>query len=75
LQEYLGHRFNRPSAGITAEVIDELKLHKKIAENFKACFSDCDLARYAAEQFNKEKMARTLSNLEESIDYLERRKR
>jgi len=33
------------------------------------------LARYAAEQFNKEKMARTLSNLEESIDYLERRKR
>lgn len=78
-QEYLGHRFGRPAAGITVDVVDQLlvggDLSKEIAEKLKRCFSECDIARYAAAALDKEKMIKTLEVLEEIIDYLERRKR
>ena len=79
LQEYLGHRFNRPSAGITAEVVDELLategLDAEVAVKLKSCFAECDIARYAAARLNDQKMKATLSILEKSIDYLERQKK
>ncbi|MBU4304715.1 MAG: BatD family protein [Candidatus Omnitrophica bacterium] len=78
LQEYLGHRFNRSSAGITAEVVDELIrgewLAADIGGKLKTCFNDCDTARYAAAAFDKEKMRQALAILEETIDYLERKR-
>lgn len=78
LQEYLGHRFNRPSAGITAEVVKELikgeGLDEKAASKLKRCFGECDMARYATAQLDIAEMQKTLGILEEVIDYLERNK-
>jgi hypothetical protein len=78
LQEYLGHRFNMPSAGITASITEELiarqGLSREAGEKLKMCFSDCDNARYAAGAFDQRKMRQTLAALEEIIDYLERKK-
>jgi len=79
LQEYLGHRFNRPVAGITSAVIDELiageNLDKTIADKLKICFSDCDIARYTSTKADLARMKKIFSMLEEAIDYLERKKR
>lgn len=79
LQEYLGHRFNRPSAGITAEVVEELisaeGLDIEAASSLKRCFSECDIARYAITQLDAAAMKETLSILEKVIDYLERNKK
>ena len=78
LQGYLGHRFNLPAAGITAEVIEGLivgqGLDKDIADKLKQCFSMCDLARYAAASINADQTAELLRLLENAIDYLERHK-
>ncbi len=78
LQEYLGHRFNRPSAGITAEVVEELirgeGLDAAAASKLKRCFVECDIARYATAQLDAAAMKQTLGILEEVIDYLERNK-
>ncbi|MBU1045075.1 MAG: BatD family protein [Candidatus Omnitrophica bacterium] len=75
LQEYLGHRFNRPSAGMTAEVIEELidahGLDHQVAEKLKDCFTQCDMARYATADLDQNKMRNTLFMLEQAIDYLE----
>lgn len=79
LQEYLGHRFNRPSAGITADVVEELValrgLNPQVAEKIKICFTQCDMARYATVDLNQEKMRKMLSVLAQVIDYLERHKK
>ncbi|MDD5746886.1 MAG: BatD family protein [Candidatus Omnitrophica bacterium] len=79
LQEYLGHRFNIPSGGITADGADELLSREGAAEDIraklKACFGDCDSARYAVAAFDQASMKQTLSAVEEMIDYLERKKR
>ena len=79
LQEYLGHRFSRASAGITAQVVDELieskNLDAQTADKLKNCFLNCDTARYAVSQDSMQTMQKTLAQLEEIIDNLERRKR
>lgn len=79
LQEYLGHRFNCPSAGITAEVVEELITGKGLdavaASSLRRCFGECDIARYATAQLDAEAMEKTLGILEEVIDYLERNKK
>ncbi|MCM8812484.1 MAG: BatD family protein [Candidatus Omnitrophica bacterium] len=79
LQEYIGHRFHRPTVGISAEIVDVLRAEGEIdeapAEFLRQCFSDCDSARYAASQFDQEKMRLTLTRLEQAIDYLERKKK
>ena len=78
LQEYLGHRFNRPFAGMTADFVEELiavqGLDHEIAEKLRDCFLQCDMARYAAATLNKDNMQDILVKLEQSIDYLERYK-
>ncbi len=78
LQEYLGHRFNRPSAGITAEVIEDLikaeGLDAEVASKLKSCFSECDSARYAIVRLDNVQMRKTMAVLEQAIDYLERHK-
>jgi hypothetical protein len=78
LQEYLGNRFNLPSAGITAEVVESLmsskNLDKNVAEDLKQCFSECDMARYASASLDHAKMQNALNLLERAIDYLERHK-
>ncbi|MFH1061964.1 MAG: BatD family protein [Candidatus Omnitrophota bacterium] len=79
LQEYLGHRFNRPSAGMTADVVEELILSQaldpRMGEKLKSCFSQCDMARYAAASLDQETMRTTLKVLAQAIDYLETHKK
>jgi len=79
LKEYLGHRFARPSAGMTSEVVEDLikseGLGQDIAAKLKTCFSECDIARYAASSLKKDSMQNSLESLQEIIDYLERKKR
>lgn len=78
LQEYLGHRFGRPSAGMVSDIVEDLVvsagLDTAIAGKLRSCFSDCDLARYASARIDQNTMAGTLKNLEEIIAYLEKNK-
>lgn len=79
LQEYLGHRFNRPSAGITVEAVDELVsgkgLDAEVVLKLKRCFRECDSARYSTAQLDNAQMHNTMGIVEEVIDYLERNKK
>lgn len=78
LQEYLGQRLGRPSGGMVADIVDDLVAGERIdaglAEKLRACFSDCDLARYASARLDQNTMAETLKNLEEIIECLEKNK-
>ena len=78
LQEYLGDKFHLSSKGITISIIDEQLKNRGISEEIlarlKDVFFECDMVRYAASQFNREKMQNSLKKLEETIDYLQRNK-
>ncbi len=75
LQEYLGDKFYLPTAGITSNVIEELKLRnidQDILNKVGECFNSCDMARYAPASISKEDMLKSLKLLEEIIDRLEK---
>jgi len=75
LQEYIGDKFHLPTAGITSNVVGELKalnIDERILSKLKVCFEDCDIARYAHTGVTKEQMLATYKFLEEVIDGLER---
>ena len=78
LQKYLGDKFHLPSAGITANIIDEVLKNKNIDERvldeLRSIFNECDVARYAPTEVSVEKMQNTFLKLERIIDYLERQK-
>jgi hypothetical protein len=76
LKEYIGDRFHLPSGGITADIVDDTLRTRGINENIltriKDIFMDCDMARYAPAEFDTTKMKKTLQDLKEVINYLER---
>jgi len=75
LQEYIGDKFHLPTAGITSNVVGELKalnIDERILSKLKVCFEDCDIARYAHTGVTKEQMLATYKLLEEVIDGIER---
>jgi len=75
LQEYLGDKFHLPTAGITVNVVDELKgrnIEDEILDKIQECFAACDMARYAVSSVTKNEMLNALKLLEEIIDRLER---
>ena len=78
LQEYLGDKFHLPSKGITVSIISDSLKNKGVSEavlaELKDIFNECDLARYSAVAFQKDKMGETLKKLEEVIDSLQRQK-
>lgn len=78
MQEYIGDKFHLSSKGITISVVDEELRKKDIPEEVLAklrdIFRECDMARYASSQFTPDKMSAALRNLEEAIDYLQRRR-
>ncbi|MBP7215952.1 MAG: protein BatD [Candidatus Omnitrophica bacterium] len=78
LKEYLGDRFHIPSRSITASVVDEVLKPKGVSQEITQQVSDiflrCDSARYAATQVTVDDMQKTLRQLEEVIDYLQRNK-
>ncbi len=76
LQHYLGDKSHLPSKGITISIIDDYLKAKQIPEDIlsilRNIFKDCDMARYAASEFNKDNMQESLKKLEEVIDYFQR---
>ncbi len=76
LQEYLGDKFHLPDKGITISVIDDISKHNSIDEGLlnklREIFRDCDAARYAALETNKQKMVDTLKKLEDIIEYFQK---
>jgi len=76
LKEYLGDKFHLPSAGLTFETVQHILESKSIDHNqiqmIHSVFEDCDMARYAAIQFDSTKMQDVLKRAEKVIDYLER---
>ena len=78
LQDYLGDRFHLVSQGITANIVDDTlskkDINKDILYKTRELFRECDMARFSASEFSKADMERSLSSLEEIIDYLQRNK-
>ncbi len=78
LQEYLGDRFHLASQGITASIVDDTlskkDISKDILDKTRELFKECDMARFAASEFSKLNMEKSLRSLEEIIDYLQRNK-
>ena len=79
MQEYLGHRFNCRTASITAEILEDLsrnhEFDKAAVDKLKHCFNECDIARYTNIGADRRKMEEVLADLEQAIDYFERKKR
>ncbi len=78
LQEYIGDRYHIPAGGITSDIVDTSLKDKAIDEGIlvrlKGIFKECDLARYASSGLVKSDMEKTLKDLREVIDYMERHK-
>jgi hypothetical protein len=78
LQEYIGDRYHIPAGGITSDIVDtELKnrtMDEGVLNKLKNIFKECDIARYASSGLVKADMEKTLKELREVIDYMERHK-
>ena len=65
-----------PTHGITITIVDDVLKAKgakeEILEKLKNVFNECDLARYASSEFNKEGMSKTFKSVSEILDYFER---
>ncbi|MDP2913078.1 MAG: BatD family protein [Candidatus Omnitrophota bacterium] len=78
LQDYLGIRFCMPTHGITADVAERALTSRDVdagmLKKVKDLFEVCDRARFAFFQADNFKMQDDLKELEEVINYLERKK-
>lgn len=75
LQEYLGDKFYLPTAGITSNVIEGLRLRnieQDILNKISECFNRCDMARYASSSITRDDILKTFKLLKEIIDKLKR---
>ncbi|MFH1244965.1 MAG: BatD family protein [Candidatus Omnitrophota bacterium] len=77
LQEYLGDKFHLSSAGITSNVVEELRnqnVDKAVLDKISDCFNSCDSARYAPSAVSEYEMFKNFELLQEIIDTLESKK-
>ncbi|KJR43040.1 BatD protein [Candidatus Magnetoovum chiemensis] len=79
LQEYLGNKLHLTAGGITFEMISSQLKEENISDDtinncLKDLFQSCDMARYAQKGYDKTEMSKTLTNLENLIDYMEQKK-
>lgn len=76
LREYIGDRFHIASGGITADIIDNALKKEGVNEGVLAqlrnIFRECDMARYASSELGAEDMKKTVNDLKEVINHLER---
>ncbi len=75
LQEYIGDKFHLSTAGITSNVIDELRardVDTRILDELKTCFDMCDRSRYAPSSIHEEEARSTLKMLENIINGMEK---
>ncbi|MEE3234096.1 MAG: BatD family protein [Candidatus Latescibacterota bacterium] len=75
LKEFLGDRFNVPSAGMTAEdcvrFLTNAEVPTELIEETRLLFSLCDDARFAQKKVSIQEMKRVRIQLEELIESLE----
>ena len=74
MQEYLGDRFNLPSAGITIEIVNSMRgqgFTEEILENLTAFFHTCDRTRFTGSEVDKNEMTQILGLAKENIRLLE----
>jgi len=78
LQDYFGNRLHIPSAGITYDVIERVLVSKDIdldiLRKARSLFDVCDRARFALSQVDEFKMRDDLKELEEVVNYFERKR-
>lgn len=76
LVEYVADRFNRPPAGLTYELADELLASRgvkpELRRRFRACLESCDFARFVPAAGKSERRAESLDEAAGLIDELER---
>jgi len=74
MQEYLGNRFDLSFAGITIEIVDDLRVRgvpEEILEKLNAFFHACDRIRFARSDMDKNEMREILELADESIRLME----
>jgi len=74
VQEYLGGRFDLPSAGITIEIVNNLRsqgIPEEILEKLTAFFEACDRMRFAQSNLDERDMSAILDLAMESVKLLE----
>ncbi len=78
LQDYIGNRLYISAAGITLDVVEQTIASKDVARDIlrklKNLFEACDQARFAFYSIGRYKMEDDLSQLEEVINYFERKR-
>lgn len=73
MQEYLGGRFNLPSAGITVEIVDSLRdqgFAEEMLEKLTDFFQSCDRIRFARSEIGEHEMTEILVLAKEIIELL-----
>ena len=73
MQEYLGDKFSLPSAGITSEVVNELRrrdVKEEVLEKLQSFFESCDSVRFAPAEISPSEMQRMLELTEETMKLL-----
>jgi len=74
MQEYLGDKFALPSAGITSEVVNELRqcgVKEEALEKLQSFFESCDSVRFASAEISQSEMQRMLELTEETMKLLD----
>jgi hypothetical protein len=77
MQEYLGDRFDLPVAGITVDVVGDLRergISEEILEKITAFFGSCDRARFTQSRADEREMKDMLNLAGEIIQALENTK-
>ena len=78
LQDYLGNRIHVPPAGVTSDIVDYVLENKgiemDILRKLKGLFDVCDRARFAFLSVTEYKMEDDLKELQEVVNYFERKK-
>jgi hypothetical protein len=76
LVDYIADRFNRSSAGLTYETVDDLMasrgLDEPVRRRFRNCLESCDFARFVPASTQEERRAQLLSEAESLVDALEK---
>jgi len=77
LTDYVGDRFNLPSAGLTLEeiekILEEKQVERDLIDLFRKCYERCDYARFAPGNSTEEKMKETFSMADKLLSSLERK--
>ena len=78
LREYLADRLHLPLGSITQGTVDKVLESKGVNEDMRNkirnIFDDCDIARFAPSEFDREKMDNIFESMRDVIDYMEKKK-